>query len=97
MDWNPKSIRELLEEVGAAAREQNISHVSLNIGSDHVAVTFHPPPPPPPPVPTPLSEKEEAEMRFRQAKAQIELQYGHTGHVPTQDEVFEWMAQRGAV
>lgn len=98
MDWNPKSIREFLEEIGGAAREQGMAHVSLTLASgDHINVSFHPPPPPPPPIPTPLSASEEAEIRFKRAQAEIELQYGHTGHVPTKDEVLEWMALRGQV
>lgn len=97
MDWNPKTIRELIEEIGDAARGLGIGHATIVIGGDSISLSLHPPPIPPPPPPPPLDAKEEQALRFSRAKAEIELQYGHTGHVPTNDEVLEWMAQRGTV
>lgn len=93
MDWSPSTIRELLKEICPVAREFGMASLSVTLpGSAHVALTFHAPLPAPA---KPLTASEERDIAFRNAKSELAMQYAHTGHIPTDEEVTEFMAIRG--
>lgn len=93
MEWSPSTIRELLKEICPVAREFGMASLSVTLpGSAHVAITFHAPAPPPL---KPLTEREERDIAFRNAKGELSMQYAHTGHIPSDEEVTEYMAVRG--
>jgi hypothetical protein len=93
MVTSPTTIRELLAEIGHAAKEHGMSQVSIMLpDGSQVGISFHPPVPAPP---KPLSEADEYKIKVQNARNELRMQYAHTGHEPSEDEISEYMAMRG--